>query len=72
MLGFLFVILMLVVLFKLTGFVLGLFGRVLGGILGFFGYLLLAVLAVSLLGIGIFILPIILIAGVISIAAGGR
>lgn len=63
MLSFIFVILMMVVMFRLAGFVLGIAGRLLGGILGILGYLFLGILAVTALGLAIFVLPVIFLIG---------
>ena len=64
MLSVLFVIFMMVVIFKLTGFVLRIAGRLLGGILGIIGYLILGGLAITALGLAVFALPVILLIGV--------
>ena len=63
MLSVLFVIFMMVSLFKLAGFVLRIAGRLLGGILGIIGYLFLGILAVTALGLAAFALPVILVIG---------
>lgn len=63
MLSVLFVILMMVLLFRLAGFVLGIAGRLLGGILGIMGYLFLGILAVTALGLAVFALPVIFLIG---------
>ncbi len=63
MLSVLFVIFMMVILFKLAGFVLRIAGRLLGGILGIIGYLFLGILAVTALGLAAFALPVILVIG---------
>lgn len=70
MLNFLLVILFCALLFRFTGFLLGLLGRVLGSVLGLIGFVVLGILAVSILGIGLFILPVLLVAGIIAIATG--
>lgn len=63
MLSVLFVMFMMVILFKLAGFVLRIAGRLLGGILGIIGYLFLGILAVTALGLAVFALPVILVIG---------
>lgn len=60
-------ILLIVGLFKITGFVLHIAGKVLGGILGIIGWLILGGIAVSLLGLAIYALPVILIIGIIAL-----
>ena len=70
MFGFLVFILLCVLLFRFTGFLLGILGRVLGGVLGLIGFAVLGRLAVTGLGNGLFILPVLLVAGIISIAVG--
>ena len=63
MLSLIIVILMMVILFKLTGFAFHIAGKILGGILGIIGWLILAGLAVM------FFIPVILIGGVIALIA---
>jgi hypothetical protein len=67
MLSLLIVILMMVALFRLTGFLFHVIGRMLGGILGIFGWMILAALAVSVFGIAMFILPIIIVVGITAL-----
>lgn len=67
MLTLIVVILLIVGLFKVTGFVLHIAGKVLGGILGIIGWLILGGIAVSLLGLAIYALPIILVIGIIAL-----
>lgn len=61
------VILFIVGLFKLTGFIFHIAGRLLGGILGIIGWLILGGIAVSILGLAIYALPVILIIGIIAL-----
>lgn len=61
------VILFIVGLFKFTGFIFRIAGRLLGGILGIIGWLILGGIAVSLLGLAIYALPVILIIGIIAL-----
>lgn len=63
MLSLIFVVFMMVILFRLAGFVLGIAGRLLGGILGMIGYLFLGILAVTILGLAVFALPVIFLIG---------
>ena len=69
LLSTIFIIFMLWVLFTLAGLVFHVVGTVLGFFLGMVFYLILGVIAVSLLGFAIFVLPAILIAGVASLLA---
>ncbi len=69
MLGLLLVILFMVILFKITGFVFHIVGRLLGGILGIFGWLFLAALAVTVFGLAIVFIPVILLIGAVALIA---
>ena len=62
-------ILMLFVLFKITGFFFHVAGAVLGCIFGIIGYVLLGVFYVAAFGMAIVFLPLILLIGVAVIAA---
>ena len=63
MLSLLIVILVMVVLFKVTGFMFHIAGKLLGGIFGIIGWLILGGLAIS-----VFVFPIILIVGIVALA----
>ena len=63
----LFVILMMVLMFKITVFTFKVVGKVMGWMLGILGWLILAVLAVTAFGLTIIALPIILVVGLFSI-----
>lgn len=67
MLSFLIVILVMVVLFKVTGFMFHIAGKLFGGILGIIGWLILGGLAISVFGLALFVLPIILIVGIVAL-----
>lgn len=67
MLSLLLLIAFVVILFKLTGILFRIIGRVLGGILGVVGWLFLGGLAVTVFGFALFVLPIVLIVGVIAL-----
>lgn len=67
MLTLIIVILFIVGLFKLTGFVFHIAGKLLGGILGIIGWLILGGIAVTLLGLAVYALPIILIIGIVAL-----
>lgn len=69
MLSLLILILFVVGLFKLTGFIFRIVGRILGGILGIIGWLILGGIAVGLLGMAVSVLPIILLIGVAALIA---
>ncbi len=69
MLGLLIVILMLVILFKITFFIFRIVGKILGCILGVIGWLILGCLAITVFGLALFILPIILVVGVVALIA---
>lgn len=70
MLSFLALIFIVIAFFKLTGLVLHVAGRIIGGLLGIFGWLILAALAVTLFGMAVYILPVLLIVGVIALIVG--
>ena len=70
MLSFLVLILIMIGLFKLTGLFFRAVGTLLGWILGGIGWLILAVLAISVIGLAVYVLPIILIIGLIALIAG--
>lgn len=70
MFGLLFVIFLMILLFGGTGALFRTAGGILGGILSVFGWVLLAILAVTLFGAALFVLPIILIVGVVSLICG--
>ena len=63
----LFVIVLMVLMFKITVFTFKVVGKVMGWMLGIVGWLILSVLAVTAFGLTIIALPIILIVGVSSI-----
>lgn len=67
MFGILLLILIVIGLFKLTGIILHAVGRILGGVLGIFGWLVLAGLAATVFGFGLFMFAIILIVGAIAL-----
>ncbi len=67
MLSLLFVILLVIILFKVTGLVFHVIGTLLGWIFGILGWLLLAVLGVTVFGLALAAVPVILVIGVISL-----
>ena len=66
MISILITILFIVILFKLTGCMFHIAGKLLGWLLGGIGWLILAVLAISVIGLAVYVLPIILIIGLIA------
>lgn len=70
MFGLLFIILLLVLSFKATLFILRLAGSLLGVIFSVAGYALIGFLAVGVFSLGLIALPVILIVGIISIVKG--
>ena len=67
MLSLILVIACMIGLFKLTGFVLHIVGRLFGVILGVIGWIILAGLAVTLFGAAMAVVPVILVVGVIAL-----
>lgn len=67
MLSIIITILLVVGLFKFTGFLLKIIGAVFGAILSIIGWLILAALAVTVFSLGMVVLPVILIAGAAAV-----
>lgn len=67
MFGILILIMLLVMLFKLTALLLSLGSRMIGIVLSMVGYLIIAFLAIGILGLAAFVFPLILIAGAVSL-----
>lgn len=67
MFSFIFMIMILGLIFKGSFFILGLFGRLIGGMLGLIGYFILGMIMISVFGIGIFVIPIILIVAAVNL-----
>lgn len=63
MAGLLLVVLLMVILFKATGFAFRIAGKILDGIIGIAGYLILGGIAVTVFGLAMAVLPVILIVG---------
>ena len=59
----------LALMFKVTGFFFRVCGKILGFVFSGVGYLVLGFLAVGVFGIALFIIPVIFIAGIVSICA---
>ena len=62
-------IIMMVILFKLTGFLFKVAGKLIGAIFSFIGWLVLGVLAICATGLAFIIVPVIVIACVASISS---
>lgn len=60
-------ILALIVMFKVTGFFLRLCGKILGVLFSIAGYALIGILVVGAIGLGMVIIPLVVIAGLFSI-----
>ncbi|MCI1305720.1 MAG: hypothetical protein LKG40_05790 [Lachnospiraceae bacterium] len=67
MLSFLILILFVIGLFKLTGVILHIAGKILGGLLGIIGWVILGTLAVTLFGLALYALPVVLVIGLIAL-----
>ena len=67
--GIIMTILMLVLFFKITGFILKVLGAIVGAVLSLLGYLLIGVIGVVLFGLAIFIIPFCLVVGLIAIVS---
>lgn len=63
----LFVILLTVLLFKFTFFLLRLCGRFIGGMFSIFGFILLGILAIFGFGLSFIFIPVLIVVGIISI-----
>jgi hypothetical protein len=63
-------ILFVVLFFRITGFLLGICGRILGGLLSLVGYTLIGLFAIAVLGLAFYTLPLVLLAGIGAIATG--
>lgn len=59
-----------IVLFRLTVLMFHVAGKVIGGILSISGWLILAGLAVTLFRLAMYVIPVILIVGVIALVVG--
>lgn len=68
MLGYIVIIGLLVVAFKLVGLLLRICGKLLGGIFSLLGYAFIGFLAVGLFKIALVAIPIILVIGIATIA----
>lgn len=62
-------VLALIAMFKVTGFLLGIFGKLLGVLFSAAGYVLIGILVIGAIGFGMIIIPVVFIAGLISIVS---
>ena len=62
-------IIMMVILFKLTGFLFKVAGKLIGAIFSFVGWLVLGVLAICATGLAFIIVPVVVIVCVASISS---
>jgi len=69
MISILITILFIVILFKLTGCMFHIAGKLLGWLLGGIGWLILAGLAVTVLGLALIAVPVVLIVGCAALIA---
>ena len=67
MLSFLFVIVVLVAMFKMTGFMLGLGFKAVGLIISLIGYLIVGALSIAFIGMAAFVVPLVLIGAILSV-----
>ncbi len=65
--GIIMTILMMVLFFKITGFILRVLGAIVGAVLSLLGYLFIGVIGVVLFGLAIFIIPVCLAVGLVAI-----
>ena len=67
--GIIIIIAAMVILFKITAFILKIIGKAIGLVFGLVGYILLGVLAVFAFGMAMIFLPIIVVCGLVGIIA---
>ena len=71
--GMLVFVIMMIIVFKMTGFILGIFGRLLGMFLSLMLHVLGGVLAVAFFGAALIVIPIAISVGICSlIFTGGQ
>lgn len=68
--GILFFVIMMIVFFKLTGVVIGVFGKMLGMFISLMLHLVGGILAVAFFGAAVIVIPIAVIIGIISLLFG--
>ena len=69
MLSIIFTIFLLWGVFKLTGLIFKICGKLIGGIFGLIGYILIGVLAITVFGIAVAFVPILIVVGIVAIVA---
>ena len=67
MLSFLFLIVVLVAMFKMTCFMLGLGFKAVGLIISLIGYLIVGALSIAFIGMAAFVVPLVLIGAILSV-----
>ena len=67
MLSFLFLIVVLVAMFKMTGFMLGLGFKAVGLIISLIGYLIVGALSIAFIGMAAFVVPLVMIGAILSV-----
>ena len=67
MVSFLFLMVVLVAMFKMTGFMLGLGFKAVGLIISLIGYLIVGALSIAFIGMAAFVVPLVLIGAILSV-----
>ena len=67
MIGALLTVLVVIGVFKLTGWTIKVCGKILGIVLGLAGAVIVGMLGITIIGLAVFMLPVIVIAGIIGI-----
>lgn len=69
MLSIIFTIFLLWGVFKLTGLIFKVCGKIIGGIFGLIGYILIGVLAIAGFGLAVAFIPVLIVVGIVAIMA---
>lgn len=69
MLSIIFTIFLLWGVFKLTGLIFKICGKIIGGIFGLIGYILIGVLAIAGFGLAVAFIPVLIVVGIVAIMA---
>ena len=69
--GILFFVIMMVIFFKMTGFILGIFGKLLGMFISLMLHVLGGILAVAFFGSALIVIPIAIVVGIIALIISG-
>ena len=67
MVGVIITILLIGLAFKILGFIFKIFGKLLGCIFGLMGYVIIGILAITILGLAIAAFPVIVVVGIAGI-----